>query len=318
MLHHLVALILSRVKVFAQRQSFTSTPVIPALLLVALFPFASAHAEEATMQNGCGCEIDHLHSGMDWRAPVGQPIPVAREGDIVEIGKSPQDPCGNFIVVKHRYPDGKIVYSRYAQLGTSELAVGQHLQNGAIVGQVGKLGTLHFEVRPTPVGGANMPWSKVSTVNPATFDFDKGESNEPPSFPFASYPTADIDQLIENDIVHKHDKSNGVDIWTPFRKVHVTAKLLEYPKACDNAFLGRALALNKVSLQSLPPITTCIRIKSHKGNEQTVFIQDQVGEFLSKEVKIGGSVDLYAIYVFANTVSNRLGMVVNEFQVPTE
>ncbi|GAB1233596.1 hypothetical protein UT4_20640 [Ferrigenium sp. UT4] len=259
-----------------------------------------------------------MHSGMDWSAPVGQPIPVAREGDVVEVGQKPKDPCGNFVVVKHRYPDGKIVYSRYAQLGAIKLAVGQHVQNGAIVGQVGKQGTLHFEVRPVAANATNTPWHKVGTVNPATFDFDKGESNEPPGFPFASYPDADIDQIIDRDIVHKHDKTNGVDIWTPFHKVHITAKLLDYPKACNNEFLGRALAISKVSLQTLPPITTCIRVKSRKGNEQTLFIQDQVGAFLSKEVQIGGTLDLYAIYVFADTVSNTLGMVVNEFQVPNK
>lgn len=318
MLHYLIPLGTRCGAASVYRQSHSGKLLIPALLLFTLSPFAPAYAAEANNPNGCGCEMDHIHSGMDWSAPVGQPIPVAREGDVVEVGQNPKAPCGNFIVVRHRYPDGKIVYSRYAQLGQINFSAGQHMKNGEIVGQVGKQGSLHFEVRPAPAGGANMLWSKVSAVNPATFDFDKGESNEPPSFPFASYPDADIDQIIDNDIVHKHDKSNGVDIWTPFRKVHVTAKLLEYPKACDNAFLGRALAVSKISLQNLPPITTCIRIKSRKGNEQTVFIQDQVGAFLSKEVKIGGSVDLYAIYVFANTVSNRLGMVVNEFQVSTK
>ncbi|MBA4381966.1 MAG: hypothetical protein C0406_05310 [Sideroxydans sp.] len=316
--HHLTVLDWNLVKSTSHRPTFTDKTVIPALLLAALIPFAQAYAAEAKIHGGCGCEIDHIHSGMDWNAPIGQPIPVAREGDIVEIGKSPKDPCGNFIVIKHRYPNGKIIYSRYAQLGTINLEVGQHVQNAAIIGQVGEQGTLHFEVRPAPASGENIPWKKVSPVNPATFNFDNGESNEPPSFPFASYPAADLDLLIKTDIVNKHDKSNGVDIWSPFRKIHVTAKLLEYPKACNNAFLGRALAVSNVSLQNLPPINTCIRIKSRKGNEQNVFIQDQVGDFLSKEVRIGGTVELYAIYVFANTVSNTLGMVVNEFQVPTK
>lgn len=314
MFHHLVALDLRHSNTTAHRATLICTQFFPALLFIILFPLASAYAMDAEKPNGCGCEIDHIHSGMDWRAPVGQTIPVAREGDVVEIGLNPKDPCGNFIVVKHRYADGKIVYSRYAQLGKINLSIAQHVKNAAIVGQVGKQGTLHFEVRPAPADGENISWDKVITVNPATFDFDKGVSNEPPTFPWASYPAVDIDQIIEHDIVHKHDPSKGVDIWSPFRKIHVTAKLLEYPKACNNAFLARALAVNKISLQNLPPITTCIRIKSSKGNEQTAFIQNHVGDFLSKEVQVGETVDLYAIYIFADTVSDTLGLVVNEFQ----
>jgi len=157
MLHHLVTLNLRRVKSTSRHPTFTDKSIIPALLLVTLIPFAPAYSAEAKIQSGCGCEIDHIHSGMDWNAPIGQPIPVAREGDIVEIGKTPKDPCGNFIVIKHHYPNGKIIYSRYAQLGVINLEVGQHVQNAAIIGQVGKLGTLHFEVRPAPSGGENTP-----------------------------------------------------------------------------------------------------------------------------------------------------------------
>lgn len=135
-------------------------------------------------------------------------------------------------------------------------------------------------------------------------------------FPWFSYKYADIDAAYDTDTQVETGVTPGQKIWSPPKKFHFTATLLSYAENCDLGKLPSLLAMSGISLESMPKITTCIRIKSAREREMTVFIQDQLNEYLPKEIKLGEQLEVYVAYVYASEVSKSLGLIVNEFRQP--
>ncbi|AKG23662.1 LysM peptidoglycan-binding domain-containing M23 family metallopeptidase [Calothrix sp. 336/3] len=89
-----------------------------------------------------------FHSGIDLVATVGTPVNSLAAGTVVFAGF--QDSYGNLVVINH---DGGL-QTRYAQLESIRVSVGQRVKIGEIIGNVGTTGQptskqphLHFEVR---------------------------------------------------------------------------------------------------------------------------------------------------------------------------
>lgn len=89
-----------------------------------------------------------FHSGIDILAPVGTPAQAISEGVIAFAGT--QGTYGNLVIINH---SGGL-QSRYAQLETIKVAVGQEVKQGDVLGTVGISGQptsmrshLHFEIR---------------------------------------------------------------------------------------------------------------------------------------------------------------------------
>lgn len=87
-----------------------------------------------------------FHSGLDIAAPTGHPARAAAPGEVIRAERA--GGYGNLVVVKH--PGG--LETRYAHLSKIDVVVGQRIEAGAKVGEVGQTGTatgphLHFEVR---------------------------------------------------------------------------------------------------------------------------------------------------------------------------
>jgi murein DD-endopeptidase MepM/ murein hydrolase activator NlpD len=145
----------------------------------------------------CGCG-KQFHSGSDYSAPTGTPVPVVEDGIVVKLEDNElatvdtptAGQCGRYAVVKHSFPNGRAAYSRYAQLGKlvgsngKPIALGQQVKANDTIGEVGSQGRFHFEVRPvdstamdrspewTRLYGADpaMDWSRHQPVDPAKFD----------------------------------------------------------------------------------------------------------------------------------------------------
>jgi murein DD-endopeptidase MepM/ murein hydrolase activator NlpD len=149
----------------------------------------------------CGCGTADYHPGMDITNGVaGSPVTVTDAGVVVKaepdenasvdalgIGR-----CGRYVVVKHSYPNGKELYTRYAQLGRvvgndgEPLATGMRVKRDDKIGEIGDSKILHFEMRPvdpatmdtstewTARYGSDptMEWSRYQAVDPQTFDLD--------------------------------------------------------------------------------------------------------------------------------------------------
>lgn len=87
-----------------------------------------------------------LHSGMDFRAPLGMPAKVTAAGVVVRAGWA--GGYGRMIEVDH----GQGFSTRYGHLSKISVVVGQKLKAGDIIGQTGSSGRstgphLHYEVR---------------------------------------------------------------------------------------------------------------------------------------------------------------------------
>ncbi|NET11191.1 MAG: M23 family metallopeptidase, partial [Symploca sp. SIO2B6] len=87
-----------------------------------------------------------FHSGMDWSIPVGTPVQSVGEGTVAFAGE--QGDYGVLVVINHEQG----VQTRYAQLSTTQVSVGDVESAGTIIGLSGESGTalmphLHFEVR---------------------------------------------------------------------------------------------------------------------------------------------------------------------------
>ena len=87
-----------------------------------------------------------MHTGVDFRAPMGYPVPAALGGTIVSAGWD--GGYGNMIDVDA----GNGIVTRYGHLSAIKVKVGQRVQTGQIIGQVGSTGRstgthLHYEIR---------------------------------------------------------------------------------------------------------------------------------------------------------------------------
>jgi peptidase M23-like protein len=150
----------------------------------------------------CGCGSADLHPGFDVpRDTAGAAVEAAEDGVVVKVETNEKAAvdvpsigrCGRYVVIKHSYPNGHTIFTRYAQLGRLVDADGQLLTAGAKVGKQDKIGEigsrkiLHFEIRPvvaaTMDNGADwtarygsdpsMEWSRYPAVDPQSFDLDK-------------------------------------------------------------------------------------------------------------------------------------------------
>ena len=87
-----------------------------------------------------------LHSGMDFRAPVGMPAKVTAPGKVIKAGWN--GGYGRMVEVDH----GNGFATRYGHLSEIVVNEGQKLAAGDIIGKVGSSGRstgphLHYEVR---------------------------------------------------------------------------------------------------------------------------------------------------------------------------
>ena len=89
------------------------------------------------------------HSGVDLKGEKGEPVTVIADGEIME---SEFDATyGNYIKVKHEI-NGEVTYSKYGHLSKIDVEVGDFVNKGDKIGEVGATGMatgphLHFEMQ---------------------------------------------------------------------------------------------------------------------------------------------------------------------------
>jgi len=121
--------------------------------IVSAFPLPKALAKTEVLL-GYGWKLQPatgevaFHSGIDLAAPVGTSVLASGSGTVAFA--SNQGVYGNLVVINH----AQGLQTRYAQLGSIRVKVGQTVKRGQVLGTVGTTGTpssrqphLHFEVR---------------------------------------------------------------------------------------------------------------------------------------------------------------------------
>ena len=130
-----------------------------------------------TPTSGYGSRIDPIqhkeikHPGFDLAAKTGTPVSAAAPGTVVSAG--PAGTYGNLVTVRH----GNGVETRYAHLSATTVKVGDHVEQGQQIGNVGTTGYstgphLHFEVR-----------KDGQAIDPAPFLPINNPINTPPARP---------------------------------------------------------------------------------------------------------------------------------------
>jgi hypothetical protein len=87
------------------------------------------------------------HHGMDIAAKKGTPVIATAAGEVIEVEYQPNG-YGKYVVIKH----DNTYQTKYAQMSSQEVSVGDKVKKGQIVGKVGSSGRstaphLHYEVR---------------------------------------------------------------------------------------------------------------------------------------------------------------------------
>lgn len=141
-----------------------------------VIPIASYGRSELEGDNAPRCRKHPLlkvwkaHAGTDMGTSQGRSVIATLPGTVVDVryagvrkGQKSGKGYGNLIVIRHRLPDGKVVYSRYAHLFNKSsnckmAAVGKKVAAGDKIGCVGSTGLssgphLHFEIRGSAEGG---------------------------------------------------------------------------------------------------------------------------------------------------------------------
>ena len=112
----------------------------------------SMPASISLMSSGFGYRSDPftgggaMHSGLDFKGPIGTPILAAADGTVTSVGW--QGGYGKTIEITHA--NGLV--TRYAHLSSFDVNVGQKVERGVKIGGMGSTGRstgphLHFEVR---------------------------------------------------------------------------------------------------------------------------------------------------------------------------
>jgi Peptidase family M23 len=163
---------------------------------------AGAAAPDKTKTGGpCGCGTPEFHPGVDFTSDkAGAPVQAMDDGVVIRVEQNEQASvdalgigrCGRYVVLKHSYPNGRVVFTRYGQLGRIAGAGGRPIAAGSTVkkndriAEVGPTKTLHLELRPiTPATtqtdaawqarygkDPTMEWSRYDPVDPQKFDAD--------------------------------------------------------------------------------------------------------------------------------------------------
>ncbi len=115
-------------------------------------PIRKPVSGEIDTTSGFGVRIDPflgrpaMHTGIDFRGDVGEPIEATASGTVTQAGWS--GGYGKMVEISH----GNGLSTRYGHLSEIDVGVGQHVKSGQVIGRLGSTGRstgphLHYETR---------------------------------------------------------------------------------------------------------------------------------------------------------------------------
>ncbi len=128
------------------------------------------------------------------------------------------------------------------------------------------------------------------------------------AFDYPAYQPTDLDQLARR----KPQLGLGADI-PSVQSVRFDVTLLEQADECPTKYLKWAMRKSGIAKDAIAstPVTRCISVKSAKGREYPLFIQDALAASLAKDVQPGGKLTVYGSLVYF--AARGPGIVVNEY-----
>jgi hypothetical protein len=134
--------------------------------------------------------------------------------------------------------------------------------------------------------------------------------------PFTSAHGFDYDQYKRGDmdsLMQLPKAAEGVRVVAP-QKIRFQVTLSGYGKTCDTGFLKKAMIMVGApkDVVERTKISKCITVKTAKGASVSLFIQDQVAEYLPSEIKLGEKIEIFCDYLYIGKTGP--GILVSEFQ----
>ena len=128
------------------------------------------------------------------------------------------------------------------------------------------------------------------------------------AFDYPSYQAADLDVLARR----KPQLGLGADI-SSAQGVRFDVTLVAQADECPTRYLKWAMRKSGIAKDAIAStkITRCIEVKSAKGRQYPLFIQDALADSLAKEVQPGGKLTVYGSLVYF--AARGPGIVVNEY-----
>jgi len=132
-----------------------------------------------------------------------------------------------------------------------------------------------------------------------------GHTRASESFDYDAYQPTTLDDLAAT----VPNITEGMDIF--LKKRQFEAVQVSEPKRCTAVIVGRVLRMQGVTE---PPATAhCMKLRSPKGLEVEVFIQDTLVSDPARELKKGARLRVYATYFYFAAASKRMGLLVNAY-----
>lgn len=235
--------------------------------------------------------------------------------------------CDQYVVILHRNPNGKIVYTRYGEIHTN-LKVGQHIEKGTVIGHAGKTGEWYFETRPVMqlVNNKVPYWDIVRTTDPQKFDwktFNPNYTNTPlAAQSWDRYKEIDLDDLIKDSLKNFNADGEAVKIFLNMPAYRMKVNIEKIPFKCnvDEILEPFKKAPVRIGDFKLPESNYCINVRSASTGHFTITmpVQESVAFEMLRQFQKGDELDIYAIYLFMKSANGRVGkagFMINTYNV---
>jgi hypothetical protein len=133
-------------------------------------------------------------------------------------------------------------------------------------------------------------------------------SGQASSFDYARYDASDVDALIERAAAFDIHES-GQSVLTPPLAVHLHAAIVSIPQACPDELPN--MFLRVVGVPDPPSMKWCMRVKGKSGETVNLWLQDSFAQLVSEEYRLGGEIELWALWLFVNASDRKPYFVVN-------
>jgi hypothetical protein len=128
-------------------------------------------------------------------------------------------------------------------------------------------------------------------------------------FNYASYTSADIDELVEQSRHFTPGETTGQTLLTPPKKVHLLAQVESYPKPCPDELPH--ILLKTVRVLDPPPMGRCMQLRSQSGSIINAWIQESISDFVREEYALGDPIEVRALWLFVNGSDKKPYFVIN-------
>jgi len=274
---------------------------------------------QSSLSDVCKNSYDGISYVEDYK---NEPI-LAEDNGIVKVVSNriligPYQNCDQYVVIMHKNPNGKIVYTRYGEIRTN-LKTGENIKKGAIIGYAGKTGEWYFETRPVKqlINNKIPYWDIVRTTDPQKFDWKTYNSNylNTPLAPTSwnRYKATDLNDLISDSLRNFNKEGSSIKIFLDMPAYRMSVSLENIPFKCnvDQILEPFIKAPVRIGNLKLPESSYCIKVRSliASNNIITMPVQDSVAFEMLRQFQRGDELEIYAVHLFMQGINGKVGKI---------